>query len=209
MYKRDLSNSEAEKVVSLVEKILTQPKLPYGYRLSELEQYSRIDVAHAFKIVIAQIYENLGKHARDNKDVNALVTAMDGSLVRIATSGIPDEELDKVGDENDLLVLAGLAVDWSLVVFDDKTDTEIASLRSERLAFADMEIPSSFANYCYALIEADEANYWERVYTHIGLDMPRLIEEHSPKNVRELNSNSSCLSLVLCLITLFSLLVSL
>ncbi len=170
MYKRSLTTQEAEKIVSLVESILTKPKLRYGYKLSELDGYSRIDVGHAFNLMIAKIYKNLGTNARENNDLNVFINAMDTSLVSMAQLGIPDFEIDNLGGKEDLNNLIGLAGKWSLISLGDNSKTEIASLKSERIAFGEIEAPSSFAEFCYLLLKSDSQNYWEKVYNHIGLE---------------------------------------
>ncbi len=172
MYKPTLTTDEAERIVSIVERILTTPKsLSWGYRLSELQGYSRIDVAHALMINIAQVYKDGRNHPAFESEISKLVDAMDSSLVHIATTGIPDSELKALGANPDLSTLINLAGKWSLLPLTGKIDSNPA-LSKEREYFGNIEMPSSIAEYCSEELQPNDPEYWQKLYTHIGLNYP-------------------------------------
>jgi hypothetical protein len=171
MYKPTLTTDEAERIVSIVQRILTSQKLAYGYRLSELQGYSRIDVAHAFMIHIAHVYKDGRNHPDFKKDFPTLVDAMDSSLISIASTGIPDSELPQSGSNYELSTLIDLAGRWSLISIPGNPHSNPATT-VERKIFGRVEMPSSIAEYCSEVIQPYDPEYWQKVYAHIGLDYP-------------------------------------
>lgn len=172
MYKPTLTPDEAERIVSIVERILTSRKLSYGYRLSELQGYSRIDVAHALMINIAQVYKDGRGHPDFATEIPKLVNAMDSSLVHIATGGIPDNELATLASNYRLSDLIELAGEWSLMPMPGYENSN-PSLLLEQRAFGNLEMPSSIAQYCSQVLKTIDTDYWEKVYAHIGLEYPK------------------------------------
>ena len=172
MYKPTLTTDEAARIVSIVEGILTRPKtLSWGYKLSELQGYSRIDVAHALQINIAQVYKDGRNHPAFKSEISKLVDAMDSSLVHIATTGIPDSEVQALGGNPDIHALLNLASKWSLLSMQGKVNSTPALLK-EREYFENLETPSSIAAYCSKVLKPHDPEYWPKVYKHIGLDFP-------------------------------------
>ncbi len=96
MYKPTLTLDEAEKIASMVENILISPKLSYVYRFSELQGYSRIDVAHALMISIAHTYKDGRKHPQFKSLFTKFTEGADTSLMHIAMRGIPDVYFGRV-----------------------------------------------------------------------------------------------------------------
>ncbi len=171
--------------------ILVSPRSSYAYKLSELEGYSRIDVAHAFMINLAQVYKDGRNHPIFEKQIPALVKAMDSSLVHIAKRGIPDLELERLKNKNDTIAIVGLAGKWSLISMTGDMDSN-PSIREERAIFGSLEMPSSIGEYCMEELKANDPDYWPKVYSRIGLEYPNWYFQKSGEKVLDENiSNSS------------------
>lgn len=187
-FKSTLSTDEAQRLVGIVERILTSPKLVYGYKLSELEGYSRLDVAHAFMINLAQVYKDGRNHPAFETEISKFVNAMDSSLVIIATTGIPDSELLKSNNNYTHSELISLAAKWSLLPLSGIGDSNPVILEEQKL-FGEVEMPSSIAKYCSEVLQPHDPDYWQKLYAHIGLELPKLQYETKKEWTNNKNIN--------------------
>lgn len=209
MYKPTLTPDEANRIVAIVENLLTSPKLSFGYRLSELQGNSRIDVAHAFMINIAHVYKDGRNHPKFETEIPKLVSAMDSSLMHIALFGIPDNELVEIGNNYDRFKLIDLAGKWSLVPMPEQEKNSDPFLLKEQRTFGNLAMPSSIAKYCSEVLKPGDPEYWQKVYAHIGLDYPQWyweIERSSPLSKSD-RPNSGCFGIIILLVLLSALVI--
>lgn len=190
MHKATLTPDEAERIVVIVEQILASPKLPYGYPLSELQGNSRIDVAHALMISIADVIKKSKNYPDFKVNIDKLGEAMDSSLVHIAMRGIPDKELDRLDNKNETIAIVGLTGKWSLIPMPGENDHN-SSIIEERAVFGNLEMPSSIAEYCLEELNISDPDYWPKVYSRIGLEYPSWhFKNPKRKTVNEIISNT-------------------
>lgn len=207
MYKKTLSITESTEIVKLVSNILSQPRLQYGYSLSELEPYTRIDVNNAFKLEIAKIYKKDGIDALENINNSKMIDSLYSTLFIISETGIPDSEIKKLDEISNIHKLTGLATKWSLTAPEENTNP---SFKAELAIFNQLNLfDSNFTQYCKSLLKENSTNYWRAVYEEIGLDYQKYIENLRQKHKHQSNNNTSCLNSILILVVLSMLVICL
>jgi hypothetical protein len=156
-----ISYSEASRIVDLYSKILTQSErlsLYKKFRYSELNGYDVFDIDNALKICSA--YRVYKTEILDDNSIEKLKkdSSIDGgACMSFFSLFAPDniaQQLNNLDYHKDRNEIYNLDIDFS--------ETDLWK------AFSKSETHDSFLEFCLS-IEKTDINYWEKVYSRLGI----------------------------------------